>query len=81
MDLFDAVEDAGNDVMPAGRLPSRKNHSHIQRLADSLTGSGLKGDQRHSVSVRKEHFNLFLVIDRRGILTFTQNHFSLQGSW
>lgn len=78
MDPFDAVENTGNDVMPAGRLPSRKNHSHIQWLADFLPGSGLKGDQRHSVSVREEHFDLLLVIDRRGVHTLTQDHFSLQ---
>ena len=75
--LLDLVEKTGNHVVSARSLTTRQDDTYVHLLSVGLC-SRLKLYDRHTIGIREQFLNLFLVTNTLGSLTLLNFHSTLQ---
>ena len=75
--LLDLIEKTGNHVVSARSLTTRQDDTNVHLLVVGLC-SGLKLYDRHTVGVREQLLDLFLITNTLGSLTLFNFHSTLQ---
>ena len=74
MDFLDSVKQTADHIVSAGSLTTRKNYTHIDRLAGSGSGILFKTDFGKTVSIGEQTFDSSLVSN--GLCRATFHYFN-----
>ena len=77
VELLDLIEQTGNHVVTARSLTTRKDDTYVHLLVVSL-GSGLELYDRHTIGVREQLLDLFLITNTLGSSTLLDLHSTLK---